>query len=522
MVPPSTQPASRYRRRILGIGALLTGALYVVGAPVFNNRIEADLDNRVPTELETAGYDGIIASFSGQDGTLTCAAPLDDPEGARAAAYDVWGVRSIELDRSCRVNTAATSDESTDADEVSSDDRSDESSATTFPSATSVDSDLATVYDIVAANPDLAFMGVLLADADIGRTDEPVTLFAPSNEAFDAMPPDALGRLQNDGDLLERSLSHHAVDGIVRSDDLVDGDLVALDGTMLTVVVDDEISVGGAAIVGADIMASNGVVHVIDQVIVHPEPAPEPGAAVASYDGEFIVLSGVVAGDDERGIVDRAAVGAVGEQFVSDELTLDPDAGIDASTAEDLAALIGAMPEGLRAGDVGFDGSALFAAGVIVSDEGGATFAAVAEEVGVEPNLTVAPDTVPPDATEAEVDDLADQLNALVEENPILFEPSSAVLDDSAFEVIDRLAQLALPFAGVAITVEGHTDSDGVPIENLQLSQRRAEAVQAALIDRGLADVEAEGFGSEQPVLVEGVEDKAASRRVEFRVVTAS
>jgi outer membrane protein OmpA-like peptidoglycan-associated protein len=48
--------------------------------------------------------------------------------------------------------------------------------------------------------------------------------------------------------------------------------------------------------------------------------------------------------------------------------------------------------------------------------------------------------------------------------------------------------------------------------------------VRQALIDRGiLADsITAVGFGSEQPVLVDGVEDKAASRRVEFRVVATS
>ena len=99
MVSPSAQPASRYRRRILGLGALATGALYVIGAPIFNERIETDLERRVPVELAEAGFAGLTASFSGQDGTITCGAPLDDPEAARAAAYDVRGVRAIELDR---------------------------------------------------------------------------------------------------------------------------------------------------------------------------------------------------------------------------------------------------------------------------------------------------------------------------------------------------------------------------------------------------------------------------------------
>lgn len=76
----------------------------------------------------------------------------------------------------------------------------------------------------------------------------------------------------------------------------------------------------------------------------------------------------------------------------------------------------------------------------------------------------------------------------------------------------------------MSIAIEGHTDSDGVPIENLALSQRRAFTVLDALVERGVdpATLTAEGFGSEQPVLIDGVEDKTASRRVEFRVVTAA
>jgi outer membrane protein OmpA-like peptidoglycan-associated protein len=71
--------------------------------------------------------------------------------------------------------------------------------------------------------------------------------------------------------------------------------------------------------------------------------------------------------------------------------------------------------------------------------------------------------------------------------------------------------------------VEGHTDSDGDVARITQLSIQRAEAVRLALVARGLpeATIIAEGFGSQQPVLVGGVEDKAASRRVEFRVTAA-
>ncbi|MDW3215857.1 MAG: fasciclin domain-containing protein [Ilumatobacteraceae bacterium] len=530
MVSPSTQPASRYRRRILGLGALATGALYVIGAPIFNGRIESDLEQRVPTELAAAGFAGLTASFSGQDGTLTCTAPLDDPESARAAAYDVRGVRAIELDRSCRVNTAASTgdDASVEADDAVAETttattRVATTVAATDPSDTNPDADLVTVSDIVAANPDLAFLSVLLADTDIGRSSDPITLFAPSNTAFDAVPADVLSRLQNDPTLLAEVLSHHVVEGTYTTTDFVDGDLMAGDGNTLRISADDVVTVNGAILVSTDILASNGVVHVIDEVLlsadVLAERDTELAPAAITYDGSSMLLTGVVASEVERQAIVAAAVAAVGTGGVTDQLTVDPDTGVEAGTAAQLGELVRAMPDNLLSGESGFNGTDLYANGVPRSPAGRDAFTAAAAAVGVEADLID-----PPDASEDDADDLEAQLNAFVTENPILFEPSSAVLSESAIPIIDRVADDALSFGGISITVEGHTDSDGQAIENLQLSQNRAEAVRAALIERGLSPeaVDAVGFGSDRPIVVEGVEDKNASRRVEFRVVTTT
>ena len=110
MLAPARLPSPRYRRRILGAGLIAAGALYSFGVPVYVGRIEDDLEQRVPRELSEAGFTGVVAEFSGQDGTLHCQQPLSDPAQATEAAYDVWGVRAIELDRSCRVNTTGTAD----------------------------------------------------------------------------------------------------------------------------------------------------------------------------------------------------------------------------------------------------------------------------------------------------------------------------------------------------------------------------------------------------------------------------
>jgi OOP family OmpA-OmpF porin len=538
MVTTPAQPASRYRRRILALGALATGALYVIGAPIFASRIESDLESRVPAELAAAGFPGVTASFSGQDGTLTCESPLDDPEGARSAAYDVKGVRAIELDRSCRVNTAAaltdedaTVDQSSGVDDETADvtagtaasSTTTASTETTESSESATETELATVQDVVAANPDLAFLSVLLADTDIGRSDTLITLFAPSNAAFDAVPADVLSRLQNDPVLLEQVLDHHVVEGALMSSDLVDGDLVAEDGTMLPVVVGDEITVGGGTLVETDIIASNGIVHVIDTVLAPDEgvdePDVEPASLTIDYDGQQVMLTGVVASEVERQVLVAAATEAAGADFVTDDMTTDPDTGAGTEVVERLAQVVASMPSNLVSASAGTDGEMLYVTGVARNPAGRDAMFAVATEADVSADLTDAPDATTDDATELEA-----QLNAFVAENPILFEPSSDVLADSAVAVIDRVAADASAFDGLEITVEGHTDSDGIPIENLQLSQDRAEAVRAALVERGLDPdaVTAVGFGSEQPVLVDGVEDKAASRRVEFRVVATA
>ncbi|MEO6651450.1 MAG: fasciclin domain-containing protein [Ilumatobacteraceae bacterium] len=525
MVTFATLPASRFRRRILGLGALAVGALYVIGAPIFVDSVEADLDARVPSELARLGFPDVTAEFSGQDGNLVCDRPLDDPEGARAAAYDIRGVRRIELDRSCRVLAAelepaasAGSPETVGVTDASADDGELTTVATSTPTT---EAELPTIVDIVAANPGLGFLSLLLAETDFPGADGPVTLFAPSNAAFDAVSAELAALLQNDPAMLATVLRHHAVSGIVPGADLVDGELTALDGTTLVVAAGPPPTVDGATVVDADIEASDGVVHVIDRVLIPDTPGlpvaeqPAATASVTWADGNM-VLTGVVASEVERNQLVSAAVAAAGLGFVSDQTTVDPEVGVDAVVAGRLAALIVAMPANLVSGVATFDGVDVSVTGIYRSEQARDVFIAAAAGATVE----LQP---PPVATTDDAVALEAQLNEFVAQNPIRFEPGAAVLGDTALAVVDRLARDSQQFTGVGITVEGHTDSDGDAGANLRLSQARADAVRVALVERGVAPeaITATGFGSERPVLVDGVEDKGASRRVEFRVVTA-
>lgn len=517
--------APRYRRRIFTLGMIAALVLFCIGFPIFNNRIEADLERRVPTELAEAGYPGITATFSGQDGTLRCAEPLTDPEGATEAAYDVWGVRKVTLDRLCRVNRAPTVDDGdssgTDtASGTSADDTAESGTGTTVGAA-----QFATIAEAVAGDPQLSFLGTLLDESGssnmLGNPENPpVTLFAPTDDAFDDLPADVTAQLRSDPDLLATVLAHHIVDGSVLAADLTPGALTMMDGTVSTVAIDGTaITIDDAAVVRPDVVTGNGVVHIVDRVLLPADfaaDAEQQAAAVSATLAEgSITLAGVVASEVERVTLIDTATTAAGDGNVIDQLTVDPDTGLAGELTGQLASLIAPMPETLVSGVAGFDGAALYLNGVAVDEVAATNLGAIADALGVDVDLEVRPTA---DAEEAE--ELETDLNETVTANPIRFEPNSAVLTADAGTVLDDLADQVLAVGGVSITVEGHTDSDGDAAGNQVLSQQRAEAVRQALVERGVAagSITAQGFGEQQPVLVGGVEDKEASRRVEFRI----
>jgi len=100
----------------------------------------------------------------------------------------------------------------------------------------------------------------------------------------------------------------------------------------------------------------------------------------------------------------------------------------------------------------------------------------------------------------------------------IEFEVSSAVITAAGQAELQKAVAFFSENEGVNALIEGHTDTDGSEEGNLTLSQARAESVQQFLVDNGIdaGRLQAVGFGETQPILVDGVEDKAASRRIEF------
>ncbi len=98
----------------------------------------------------------------------------------------------------------------------------------------------------------------------------PFTVFAPNDAAFEALPAGLLEKLllPENIDALKAILTYHVVAGKVMSTDVVAGDAPTVEGSNLTLGTEMGVQVNDATVVLADVAATNGVIHVIDKVLV--------------------------------------------------------------------------------------------------------------------------------------------------------------------------------------------------------------------------------------------------------------
>lgn len=100
----------------------------------------------------------------------------------------------------------------------------------------------------------------------------PFTVFAPSDDAFAALPAGLLEKLllPENVAVLTSILTYHVVSGTVMSADIMAGDVPTVEGSTVALDTASGVTVNGATVTTADVAASNGVIHVIDAVIVPP------------------------------------------------------------------------------------------------------------------------------------------------------------------------------------------------------------------------------------------------------------
>lgn len=127
------------------------------------------------------------------------------------------------------------------------------------------------------------------------------------------------------------------------------------------------------------------------------------------------------------------------------------------------------------------------------------------------------PEDIAPDPQQC-----VDEINALVAERKITFEPGSVSLQGDSLRVVGDIAEVLRDCPDVQIEIGGHTDSQGREEMNLQLSQQRADSVLNALLARRIltGNITARGYGESEPIADNDTEEgREANRRIEFKLI---
>ena len=131
-----------------------------------------------------------------------------------------------------------------------------------------------TISDTAAATPQLSTLTKLINDAGLTETLKgtgPYTVFAPTDDAFKAVPAKTLDALSKDKALLTSVLSFHVLPGKVNSADVKNGPVKTVQGANVSLYKSGTfITVEEAVVTTPDIEASNGVVHIVDRVLIPP------------------------------------------------------------------------------------------------------------------------------------------------------------------------------------------------------------------------------------------------------------
>jgi transforming growth factor-beta-induced protein len=154
-----------------------------------------------------------------------------------------------------------------------------------------------TLYDIISASPDHTILKAAIDAAGLESVldDESLelTVFAPNDDAFDALPEGTVDALLEDpeGALLQ-ILLYHAVEGVVESGDLFDGQIVpTIQGQDVAITVNpDGVYVNDSEVIAADIVATNGILHVIDAVLL-PDLSGQSIYEIIAADLNFQILT---------------------------------------------------------------------------------------------------------------------------------------------------------------------------------------------------------------------------------------
>jgi len=164
-----------------------------------------------------------------------------------------------------------------------SDSKSDSAATTTVadtmaPTPTDATAMPGDIVAVASGNPDFSTLVAAVQAAGLVETLQgagPFTVFAPTNVAFAALPAGVLDKLLLPANkaVLAQILTYHVVAGKVMAADVTAGDVPSVEGSNITIsVADGKVMLNGSSnVVATDVAASNGVIHVIDAVILPPD-----------------------------------------------------------------------------------------------------------------------------------------------------------------------------------------------------------------------------------------------------------
>ncbi|MBW4461292.1 MAG: fasciclin domain-containing protein [Nodosilinea sp. WJT8-NPBG4] len=186
---------------------------------------------------------------------------------------------AMEMEESTEAEKPSAMEEPTDAEQPTAEEPTDAEQPTAEeptdaeqPTASTDEQSIAEIaagdenFEILTAAIEAAGLTEALSNSELS-----ITVFAPTDEAFEALPEGTLDELllPENRDQLAQLLTYHVVDGEVRSTDLISGEVDTLTGAPVTVTVGEEsVTINEANVVMADIEASNGVIHIIDTVLL--------------------------------------------------------------------------------------------------------------------------------------------------------------------------------------------------------------------------------------------------------------
>ena len=353
--------------------------------------------------------------------------------------------------------------------------------------------------------------------ADALAADGPLTVFAPSDDAFDAFVARAQA-LSLSEDQIRAIVAHHVVAGEFPSDVLPDTALGNLRGGSVFVSLDGSLT--EPEVIEADLRADNGVMHVVDEVSIpgsvlnlHQRLQFEDGVDTADT---LFTQTGVDEILQGPGPITAFVPSDFGVSTVPDDALALVQANADEVTRYHIV-------EGeFRAADL-TPGTALTTIQgeqILVGDNAILNGDTTVVSADLEASNGVAhiidgvlvPGTI---ATEA-------ALNSLFVLEPVQFEVGSAAIVPESQLILDEAVAVLITNPVGAVQISGHTDTDGSEEANLALSQARADSVLSYLVNGGVDAnrLTAVGFGETEVKVDPEVtpEDKAQNRRIEFLV----